>query len=68
MDEAVLEKGEESMTNQQFDAVIKMVLSIYDSNKANPELARKMVANLIIDTNARKEYEKPLNENDGDKG
>ena len=49
------------MTNQQFDAVIKMVLSIYDSNKNNPEVARKMISNLIIDEKTREQYEKPIN-------
>ena len=53
-------EGDVAMTNQQFDAVIKMVLSIYDSNKDNPEVARKMILNLIIDERTREQYENPI--------
>ena len=53
-------REEDIMTNQQFDSIIKMVLNIYDSNKDNPDLARKMVLSLLTDEKARKEYEKPL--------
>ncbi|MCL2352006.1 MAG: hypothetical protein FWC55_05680 [Firmicutes bacterium] len=61
MSETIMAKGEECMTNQQFDAVLKMALSIFDSNKSDPELARKMIVKLIIDEKARQEYEKPMN-------
>ena len=54
-------KGEENMTNQQFDAIIKMVLNLIDSNADKPDLARKMIADLLIDEKARQDHEKPLN-------
>ena len=54
--------GEDTMTNQQFDAIIKMVLNLLDSNRENPELARKMIVDLLIDEKARKEREKPFGE------
>ncbi len=52
-------KGEETMTNQQFDAIIKMVLNLLDSNKENPEVARRMIVDLLIDEKAKQEHEKP---------
>jgi hypothetical protein len=53
-------KGEECMTNQQFDAIIKMVLNLIDSNTDKPELARRMIVDLLIDEKARQDHEKPL--------
>jgi hypothetical protein len=52
-------EGEEMMTNQQFDAIIKMVLNLLDAHKAKPEIARKKIAGLLIDEKAREEFEKP---------
>jgi hypothetical protein len=48
------------MTNQQFDAIIKMVLNLIDSNADKPDLARKMIVDLLIDEKARRDHEKPL--------
>ncbi|MDR2088126.1 MAG: hypothetical protein LBP73_02095 [Clostridiales Family XIII bacterium] len=57
---AVAMKGEEVLTNQQFNAIIKMVLNLIDSNADKPGVARKMIADLLIDEKARQEHEKPL--------
>jgi len=60
MDEIILEEGDECMTNQQFDAVIKMVLHLIDANEADPKAAREMILDLLIDEKSRKKFEKPL--------
>ena len=57
-------RDDDIMTNQQFDAIIKMVLNLLDSNKGNPELARKMILDLIIDEKTRADHEKPLGGNE----
>jgi hypothetical protein len=54
--------GEDTMTNQQFDAIIKMVLNLIDSNADKPDVARKMIVDLLIDEKARQEHEKSLAE------
>jgi hypothetical protein len=53
-------KEEELMTNQQFDAIIKMVLNLIDSNQDRPDTARKLIADLLIDEKERQRHEKPL--------
>jgi hypothetical protein len=50
--------GESIMTNQQFDAILKMVLDLLDAYKNEPDVARKKIARLIIDEKAREEFEK----------
>jgi hypothetical protein len=52
-------KEEEIMTDHQFDAIIKMVLDLLDSNQDRPETARKLIADLLIDKQDRQAYEKP---------
>jgi hypothetical protein len=52
--------ADDTMTNQQFDAIIKMVLNLIDSNTEKPDVARKMIVDLLIDEKARQEHEKPL--------
>ncbi|MDR1574055.1 MAG: hypothetical protein LBS24_07070 [Clostridiales Family XIII bacterium] len=56
----ILAREGEVMTNQQFDAIIKMVLNLIDSNTDKPDIARKMIVDLLIDERARQEHEKPL--------
>jgi hypothetical protein len=51
-------EGESVMTNQQFDAILKMVLDLLDAYKNEPGVARKKIARLIIDEKAREEFEK----------
>jgi hypothetical protein len=58
MTTATMETGEEIMTNQQFDAIIKMVLNLLDAHKREPGIARKKIAGLLIDEKAREEFEK----------
>jgi hypothetical protein len=53
-------RAEENMTNQQFDAIIKMVLNLIDSNADKPDVARRMIVDLLIDEKARAEHEKPI--------
>jgi hypothetical protein len=53
-----LARGEDIMTNQQFDAILKMVLNLLDAHKNEPEIARKKIAGLLIDEKARAEFEK----------
>jgi len=60
MDTAISADGEEYMTNQQFDAVIKMVLHLIDANEADPKTARKMILDLLIDEKSRNDFEKPM--------
>jgi hypothetical protein len=59
---ATLARGEDIMTNQQFDAILKMVLNLLDAYKNEPEIARKKIAGLLIDEKTRTEFEK-LSEN-----
>jgi hypothetical protein len=59
---SVTAKGEDIMTNQQFDAILKMVLNLLDAHKDEPNVARKKIAGLLIDEKAREEFEK-LSEN-----
>jgi hypothetical protein len=49
---------ESIMTNQQFDAILKMVLDLLDAYKNEPGVARKKIARLLIDEKAREEFEK----------
>jgi len=60
VNEAVIEKGEDYMTNQQFDAVIKMVLHLIDANDSDPKMAREMILDLLIDEKTREKFEKPM--------
>jgi hypothetical protein len=60
MTTATLGREEEIMTNQQFDAILKMVLNVIDS--AGAEKARDAVVDLMIDRVDREEYQKPLQE------
>lgn len=48
------------MTNQQFDAVIKMVLHLIDANDSDPKMAREMILDLLIDEKTREKFEKPM--------
>jgi hypothetical protein len=57
-------EGAEVMTNQQFDAVIKMVLNLFDATSSDPELTRKMIVDLFIDDQIRQEHEKPFQNRD----
>ncbi|MCL2852355.1 MAG: hypothetical protein FWE20_04875 [Defluviitaleaceae bacterium] len=52
-------EGDDTMTNQQFDTVIKMVLNLLDSNEDDPELAREMILDLIIDEKSRQQFKAP---------
>jgi hypothetical protein len=55
---------EEIMTNQQFDAVIKMVLNTIDLASQDVATMRKAILDLLIDTETKQEYRKPLKERD----
>jgi hypothetical protein len=52
-------REEEIMTDHQFDAIIKMVLDLLDSNKNRPETARQLIADLLIDKQDRQAYKEP---------
>ena len=54
----VAEGVEGVLTNQQFDAILKMVLNLLDAHKNEPDVARKKIAGLLIDEKAREEFEK----------
>ena len=56
------EKIETPVTNQQFDAIIKMLLHLIDSNRDSPELIRRMIVDLLIDERARQEHQTPFAE------
>jgi hypothetical protein len=51
-------EGESVMTNQLFDAILKMVLNLLDAYKNEPDVARKKIVRLLIDEKAREEFEK----------
>jgi hypothetical protein len=55
-------KEEEIMTNQQFDAIIKMVLNTIDLAAQDVTTMRKAILDLLIDSEAKQEYQKPLKE------
>ena len=55
-------EDEEIMTNQQFDAVIKMVLNTIDLASQDVATMRKAILDLLIDNETKKEYQKPLKE------
>jgi hypothetical protein len=57
-------KEEEIMTNQQFDAVIKMVLNTIDLASQDVATMRKAILDLLIDNETKQEYRKPLKERD----
>jgi hypothetical protein len=54
---------EEIMTNQQFDAVIKMVLNTIDL-ASDVTTMRKAILELLIDDKTKQAYQKPLKERD----
>jgi hypothetical protein len=58
MTTATMETGEEIMTNQQFDAILKMVLNVIDS--AGVSKARDAIVDMMIDRDDREEYKKTL--------
>jgi hypothetical protein len=60
MTTATIETGEEIMTNQQFDAILKMVLNVIDS--AGVSKARDAIVDMMIDRDDRAEYRKTLQE------
>jgi hypothetical protein len=53
-----VEGAEEIMTNQQFDAILKMVLNVIDS--AGIPGARDAIVDMMIDRDDREEYKKTL--------
>ncbi|MDR2175242.1 MAG: hypothetical protein LBO82_04810 [Synergistaceae bacterium] len=57
-----METGEEIMTNQQFDAIIKMVLNTIDLASQDVITMRKAILDLLIDDKTKQEYQKPLKE------
>jgi hypothetical protein len=61
MTTATIETEEEIMTNQQFDAVIKMVLNTIDL-ASDVTTMRKAILELLIDDKTKQEYQKPLKE------
>jgi hypothetical protein len=63
MTAAAAGKEEEIMTNQQFDAILKMVLNVIDS--AGVSKARDALVDMMIDRNDREEYKKTLQERKG---
>jgi hypothetical protein len=52
----------EVMTNQQFDAIIKMVLNTIDLASQDVAITRKAILDLLIDDKTKQEYQKPLKE------
>lgn len=62
MTTATMETGEEIMTNQQFDAIIKMVLNTIDLASQDVTTMRKAILDLLIDDKTKQEYQKPLKE------
>jgi hypothetical protein len=61
MTTTTMESEEEIMTNQQFDAVIKMVLNTMDLT-SDVATMRKAILELLIDDKTKQEYQKPLQE------
>jgi hypothetical protein len=57
---STLGQEEEVMTNQQFDAILKMVLNVIDS--AGVSKARDDIVDMMIDRDDREEYRKTLQE------
>jgi hypothetical protein len=57
---ATVGREEEVMTNQQFDAILKMVLNVIDS--AGVSKARDAIVDMMIDRDDRDEYKKTLQE------
>ena len=57
---STIAEGEEIMTNQQFDAIIKMVLNTIDLASQDVATMRKAIADLLIDDKTKQEYQKPL--------
>ena len=57
---STIAEGEEIMTNQQFDAIIKMVLNTIDLASQDVGTMRKAIADLLIDDKTKQEYQKPL--------
>jgi hypothetical protein len=55
---------EEPMTNQQFDAIIKMVLNTIDLASQDVTTMRKAILDLLIDDKTKQDYQKPLKERD----
>jgi hypothetical protein len=62
MTTAAIEREEEVMTNQQFDAIIKMVLNTIDLASQDVATMRKAILDLLIDDKTKQEYQKPLKE------
>ena len=52
--------AEEIMTNQQFDAIIKMVLNTIDLASQDVTTMRKAILDLLIDDKTKQEYQKHL--------
>jgi hypothetical protein len=59
---ATMGTEEEIMTNQQFDAIIKMVLNTIDLASQDVITMRKAILDLLIDDKTKQEYQKPLKE------
>jgi hypothetical protein len=60
---ATLEE-ESILTNQQFDAIIKMVLNTIDLTSQDVTTMRKAILDLLIDDKTKENYQKPLKERD----
>ena len=60
MSTVVAEGMEEIMTNQQFDAIIKMVLNTIDLASQDVTTMRKAILDLLIDEKTKQEYQKSL--------
>jgi hypothetical protein len=61
---ATMRTEEEIMTNQQFDAIIKMVLNTIDLASQDVMIMRKAILDLLIDDKTKQDYQKPLKERD----
>jgi hypothetical protein len=61
---ATMRTEEEIMTNQQFDAIIKMVLNTIDLASQDVTTMRKAILDLLIDDKTKQDYQKPLKERD----